>query len=659
MKLALIPVVLISALAAAASYSPIERKLPPKGIAIEAKVLEQLQKELAAQKARLAKIARHPLAADAEVFLKSVELALKYGEFYKKGDEKKAANQLKLAAERIDALAAGKAPWTSQKGNVVRGYRSSIDGSAQPYGLVVPEKLDLSKPVPLYIWLHGRGDQATDLHFIDGRLGPKPGQIVTDKGLVIHPLGRQCIGWKSAGEIDVFEAIQHLKTQFKIDPNRIALMGFSMGGAGAWHIGAHYADQWAVIHPGAGFADVKFYQKLAPESYPVWYEQAMWGLYDVPGYRRNFLNTPTVAYSGEEDAQRATGEYMVKTINEEQANYVPHIIGAKMGHKYSPEGLAEVMKFVDAALAKGVNRFPKSVHLQTRTLRYNKMFWVEAAGLIEHWKDSRIDATLENDKLITITTANISSLRITPPKAGWKELPAGLEIKVNGVSTKLKESVPTVVIGVGKADEAALSRQAKLVKQRGLSGPIDDALYEPFLVVAPSGKFKHPAVQQWVEFELDHFADRWSSLYRGSLRIKKDTEVTADDIAKYHLICFGDPTSNKIIGQVAVKTPIQWSEQAIMLGARSFNSAGHVPVMVYPNPLNPAKYIVLNSGNTFRENADRTNSLQNPKLPDWAILDLSQAPNGDVAGKVVAADFFDERWQLKNRSIDPASKKMP
>ena len=35
-------------------------------------------------------------------------------------------------------LAAGKAPWTTATGLVVRGYRSKIDGSVQPYGLVVP-----------------------------------------------------------------------------------------------------------------------------------------------------------------------------------------------------------------------------------------------------------------------------------------------------------------------------------------------------------------------------------------------------------------------------------------------------------------------------------------------------------------------------------------
>jgi hypothetical protein len=69
--------------------------------------------------------------------------------------------------------------------------------------------------------------------------------------------------------------------------------------------------------------------------------------------------------------------------------------------------------------------------------------------------------------------------------------------------------------------------------------------------------------------------------------------------------------------------------------------------LTYPALKSPGFEVVINSGLTFREGHDRTNSLQNPKLPDWAILDITQAPNAETAGKVVAADFFDDRWQVR------------
>ena len=55
-----------------------------------------------------------------------------------------------------------------------------------------------------------------------------------------------------------------------------------------------------------------------------------------------------------------------------------------------------------------------------------------------------------------------------------------------------------------------------------------------------------------------------------------------------------------------------------------------MPVLIYPNPLNPKKYVVLNSGFTFREYDYLNNARQVPKLPDWAVIDVT-TPD-DVAG---------------------------
>ena len=150
---------------------------------------------------------------------------------------------------------------------------------------------------PLYVWLHGRNDKLTDLHFIVEH-ERQAGRLTPPDAIVLHPFGRSCLGWKSTAEIDVLEAIESVERRYAIDPDRIVLMGFSMGGAGAWHLGAHYAERWAGVHAGAGFVDVARYQHLAPDAFPPWYEQKLWGVYDVPDYVRNLFNLPVVAYSG-------------------------------------------------------------------------------------------------------------------------------------------------------------------------------------------------------------------------------------------------------------------------------------------------------------------------------------------------------------------------
>ena len=36
-------------------------------------------------------------------------------------------------------------------------------------------------------------------------------------------------------------------------------------------------------------------------------------------------------------------------------------------------------------------------------------------------------------------------------------------------------------------------------------------------------------------------------------------------------------------------------------------------------------------------------------LPDWAVVSFAEPPGSQYPGKIVAADFFDENWQLKTR----------
>ena len=68
--------------------------------------------------------------------------------------------------------------------------------------------------------------------------------------------------------------------------------------------------------------------------------------------------------------------------------------------------------------------------------------------------------------------------------------------------------------------------------------------------------------------------------------------------------------------------------------------------MIYPNPLYPNRYVVLNSGFTFREFDYLNNARQTPKLPDYAVIDTSVPITRQAPGKVVEAGFFDESWQL-------------
>ena len=145
----------------------------------------------------------------------------------------------------------------------------------------------------------------------------------------------------------------------------------------------------------------------------------------------------------------------------------------------------------------------------------------------------------------------------------------------------------------------------------------------------------------------------WRGLMRGEPHVVK---ASASNDARGTQILWGDPTSNSQIAKIADLLEAKWTGTKLTVGAQSFDSATHVPVLIQRLPGKDSYTVVLNSGLTFREAHDKTNSLQNPKLPDWAILDITQAPNAESAGKVVAADFFDEHWQVIPRVKSPEDR---
>jgi hypothetical protein len=636
-------------LSAPAETPLLPRVIPPIGDKLSDADRTELSATLEALTKRFLALPKKPDNANAEVFLKAVRYAIENKEFYKPEDTGKARDLLAEADRRVTDLAAKRSPWLTATGFVVRGYYSDIDGSAQPFGLEIPDNTPKTN-APAWFWLQGRGDTRTDLHFIHERM-KKGGEFKPPGTIIVHPWGRYCIGYKGPGEQDVLDVRQLLIDEEKVDPRRTALAGFSMGGAGAWLLGAHYTDKWAVVHTGAGFVDVKRYQKLTPDKIaatPAW-EQTLWGLNDVPDYTRNLLNLPVISYSGEKDAQKASADIMAGEFQKHGAA-LTHYIGPGMGHKYDPAVRAQVQDKVQEALLHPTLPAPLKLSLQTRTLAYNKLHWLQITGLEEHWKDSRIDAELDKPfrqaTNISITTKNIVSFSIMRQKS--ESALRSLSIQIDGQT--LTASAGSVVhLKKEKRGWVRAGPGFHLQKAPGFQGPLDDAFNSPFLHVLPDNPGFSPENDTWVQNESTSQISRWRTLFRGDARVKKASEVTDEDRQKYNLILWGDPASNSLIAKFlsGLGLPIQWTKETLQAKGKAYPSAGHLPVLIYPYNEGLGRYLVLNSGPTFREAHSKTNSQQNPKLPDWAILDITSPPTPEAAGKVLDAGFFNETWDWK------------
>ena len=649
------------------------RPVPKPGIEVPAAVRQALVTEIDSLRGEIATLAAKPRSdvqaalPDIEVFVRAVADALQYNEFFAPEEFDKARALLAEARRRADhLLSAEGAPWTRQRGLVPRAYRSKIDGSIQPFGLVIPESYTFEGKdrYRLDVWFHGRGETLSELNFLHDRM-TNAGTFTPKDTIVLHPYGRYCNAYKLAGEVDVDEAIAAVKRMYRIDEDRVSVRGFSMGGAAAWQIAVHQPNSWFAANPGAGFSETpRFLNVFQKETLnPPWYEKALWNLYDCDKWAGNIRMVPTVAYSGADDIQKQAADVMAEAVRPFGMELL-HVIGPKTGHQYEPRAKAEVEARMDTLAEVGRKRVPQDVHFTTFTLRHNQSAWITIDALGEHWKAATINGGQNLVPFFSTTNVTAFTVNMPPGSAPLAPMEQGetsnpvmpVEIDHQEVLAPPPQSDRSWTASFHKdGDSWKLGPlpQDQLQKRHGLQGPIDDAFLDSFLFVTPTGTSPNPKFQAWCNAEQTRAVARWRTQFRGIAPQVKDLDLTEAQIAASNLILWGDPSSNEVLKKIADKLPFQWTGDEIVAGDQKFQASDHALILVFPNPLNPARYIVLNSGFTYREYDDLNNARQTPKLPDWAVIDLNTPPSSRWPGKVVGANFFDELWRWKPTPAAP------
>jgi len=259
------------------------------------------------------------------------------------------------------------------------------------------------------------------------------------------------------------------------------------------------------------------------------------------------------------------------------------------GHGTSPLVRQRLDAFLKEHGDKGQTS-PDHIRFLTYTTRYNRDYWVSADGLGKHYERAEVDAERTGGgAAYDIKTKNVSRLVLRETeKAG--------EIRIDGEGLKVSGG-PEITLGK-EGDKWAVVKGGAwegLHKTHALQGPIDDAFLDPFLMVRPTGKPWNEAVNQQALRTMARFDNLWGRYFRGHPFVKDDTEVTEADFGKYHVVLFGDPGSNRWIAAMNGKLPFTWTRESIGMEGKTYPAPENYPAMIYPNPLNPSKYVVLNT----------------------------------------------------------------
>jgi len=126
-------------------------------------------------------------------------------------------------------------------GTGVDPHANVLQGRIQPYGVYVPEDVDLAGDVPMVTALHSLGNCYTQYRVW------MPGYVEAlaeaTGGVVFMPQTRgPGIWYKRRAEFDVFEAWRDLETRVDVDRSKVAVTGYSMGGFGAIIMATKHPD---------------------------------------------------------------------------------------------------------------------------------------------------------------------------------------------------------------------------------------------------------------------------------------------------------------------------------------------------------------------------------------------------------------------------------
>lgn len=610
--------------------------------AVSTSALHESVKTLKAQLTKL-KLANADLLADAEVFHKGGGWALRYESAFTAKDVATIEKALARGTERVTALTANQSPWAKKKGKVVRGFVSAVDGSTQPYGVIIPKNYDGTKPMRLDVVLHGSSKPVgmSELKFMsrfDEGDADKPGPEA--EFIELHPLGRveNCYRW--AGETDVFEAIEAVCRNYKIDRDRIVLRGMSMGASGTWHLGLKHPDRFVAIGPYCGYVDTHRFSETPIPSFikvgPLPPHQEI-GLHmlDSVDYAANAGVVPAIAAIGDKDTFFQSHVHMGEVFAKEGIPFV-NLISPGTGHVIDPKTHAEQMRRIGEYVAKGLGHDPKQMRFVTWTLKYSRCHWLELLGLGKHYERAEFRATVsDGDGLDVSDVRNVT--RFVIHRAVSKIRIAGVEIALP--PHKADDALVFTKSGDSWQCDGPRSQIALEGKRPGLQGPIDDAFATPFLCVRGTGKPWNAQVDVWAQANLRRFEYEWARYMRGDLPVKNDTEVTEADVRDKHLILFGDPGSNSWIAKALSQLPVAWTRDEIRLGDQTQSAKDHVPVFICASPLAKDRYLVINSGHTFHEQEFAAfNYLLFPRLGDWAVMSI-------VTDEPMSAGYFDEAWR--------------
>ncbi len=559
---------------------------------------------------------------------------------------------LAAARELLAAQTPTAPPQLVRHGKLVElAYFTRDDASPQPYFLYVPTTYAAGKPAPLVVFLHGYVPETsrTIPYLIS--------DFVIDQAekygaLFVLPHGRTNTDFQYVGETDVLRVKAEVEKFWSIDPDRVSLLGVSMGGAGVWQVATHYPDLWAGIAPINGQADwFTFWARNF--KYPPRAELPRHIAYQIA------LNNPldlvrnlSALYSYSQHATLCFvgvghTQAMAAKLKDLGAPYDFFEDPSKLGHYIYWQPPCWERAFEHLMAQTRPKAPPATVRYATYSLRFPGAYWVRI-GDIRRWGTlASVEARRTEPGRIEVTSENANTIVLTPPR-DWAAADGTFAVTWNGNVMPPRKPEADGRITLKTVFTPRLSPR----KNTAVCGPAADVFNFPFIAVrGTTGSEAETAALAQLATQ---FADDWNRYAEGRVTILRDTDVTPELMQAKGLVLFGLPETNAVIGRVADKLPLKLSRtETVLPDGKRFPAAGTGLILTYPNPLAPQRYLLIVNGQHWGEGRGQNHKFD--RIPDFTIFTAEPFP-GIGSNHFLAAGLFDSNWQYDATLTDFADK---
>ena len=566
---------------------------------------------------------------------------------------------LSARAADVEKLArsfdAGEDPYLTKTGIVHRAYTSEIDGRLQPYVAFIPpsHRRDASKSMPLIITFHGLESQPE--HALRAVIGEAENDAIVsghaarhlpsfpDNGVLLAaPWGYGKAGQRQLGEHDVLRVLREMRENYRVDERRISITGASLGGTVSFVVPLHYPDIFSASAPLCGYPNLLTWNSVRAAPHTPWEDVLLQKRY-IGNYAENGLHLPLhIVHGGRDVPERSK----VIADRYRELGYAHKFdVQDDLDHNVWEYGY-EDGRMIAWLKAHARPERPARVRLATGEYRYSKAYWVRLIAMRDDAAIASIDARVaERDGEVKISTRNVDAFGID--LSGFA-LPSGASAVIDSnPKVPLPERADRVFFtrsspgGAFERVEAEPSRAGK--KRPGVSGPLDDVLRHPVLIVYGT---QDPAQTDANRTVAEHFAayDHWAY---ARFPIAADTEASAADLAQKSLVLIGGPASNRVTADFISALPVRFEANAVTLRGKRYEGRDVGVSLIHPHPKNEAEYVVLHAG--IGERGTLASRHLPQLVPDCLVYDgRITAQRGELLldkRAVLDGGFFDQSWR--------------